>query len=393
MRCVWLIHAVLALAGCASEGRRSEPTRVDSAGVSIVSYLALDTTLRLTLNEPSLSVGDVEGADPYLFSGISGIARLSDGSIAVGEARAGEIRVFDRSGNFLHSMGGRGEGPGEFQFLYWFRVLQRDTILAWDGQLRRITLFTRAGEVVGTSAPMVPTNAVDWSAETIFPDRSLLIRPVKRDAARRGATMLVDTALYVRWDPAAPSETREIVRLPVRSVYVDSEGAYWLVGFMPRHAVAAGSDRLYSIEGVDFTIRAHDLSGNLMLVIRVDQEPTSIPPDALQAYKDSAIASAGNPASEPYVRVILDQLPFPDRYPALDRIRIDASGRVWVCAYASADQQWYVFDEDGEFQAAITIPAALEVVAIERDVILGQWTDELGVVSARVYDLPERLIR
>ena len=240
---------------------------------------------------------------------------------------------------------------------------------------------------------MVPTNAADWSAETIFPDRSLLIRPVKRDAARRGTAMLVDTALYVRWDPAAPNETGQIVRLPVRSVYVDSEGAYWLVGFMPRHAVAAGSDRLYSIEGVDFTIRAHDLSGNLVLVIRVDHEPTSIPPVALQAYKDSAIASAGNPASEPHVRGILDQLPFPDRYPALDRIRIDASGRVWVRAYASADQQWYVFDEDGEFQAAITIPTALEVVAIERDVILGQWTDELGVVSVRVYDLPERLIR
>jgi hypothetical protein len=205
--------------------------------------------------------------------------------------------------------------------------------------------------------------------------------------------MLVDTALYVRWDPRAPGETREIVRLPVRSVYIDAQGVYWQVGFMPRHAVAAGSDRLYSIEGVDFTIRAHDLSGNLVLVIHVNQEPIGIPTGAIQAYKDSVRAEAGSPAAEAYVRGILDQLPFPDVYPVLDRIRVDASGRIWVRAYGAAEQQWYIFDQTGEYQGAMRMPAALEVLAIERDVILGRWTDELGVVSARVYNLPDQLVR
>jgi hypothetical protein len=130
-----------------------------------------------------------------------------------------------------------------------------------------------------------------------------------------------------------------------------------------------------------------------VLVIRVDQEPIGIPPDAIQAYKDSVIADAGNPVSLAYARRILEELPFPDWYPALDRIRVDRRGRVWVRAYGSAEQQWYIFDQHGEYQGAIRIPAALEVLSIEHDVILGRWTDELGVVSVRVYDLPDQLIR
>jgi hypothetical protein len=252
------ICAVLTLAGCGSDVSRSAPTRADSAGVSIITYAALDTTLQLTLSEsPILSIGVVEGDEPYLFSGISEIARLSDGSIAVAETRAREIRIFDRTGRFVRSMGGSGEGPGEFQFLEWFHIVAGDTIVAWDGQLRRLTLFTSAGNVVTTSAPLVPTSEAMWTAATMFPDRSLLIRPLKTAAPGRVATMLVDTALYLRWDPSAPGDSREIVHLPVRSVCIDAEGVYWPVGFMPRHAVAAGSDRLFSIEGVDFSIRAH----------------------------------------------------------------------------------------------------------------------------------------
>jgi len=389
MRTLWIVAAAFALIACASEATRPVPTRTDSAGVSVVSHAALDTTLQWTLTDPPfLSIGVIEGDDPYLFSGISGIARLSDGRIAVGEARAQDIRIFDGSGRFVSRMGGIGEGPGEFRYLQWFRVVRGDTILAWDGRLRRFTSFDHHGDVLRTSTPVVPTRAELWSAVDLFSDRSLVIRLATSKPPAEVATMLEDTALYARWHPASPHDIRELLRLPVRSVYIDSDGVYWPVGFMPHHALVAAGDRVYSIEGDDFEIREHDTNGELRLVVRVNGEKWTIPPAALQLYKDSVIAAAGSPLAEGYVSEVLGEMPFPETYPALDRIHVDTRGRLWVREYprpSLPEHRWHIFDLTGEHQGSLRVPVELEILAIRSDTLLGQWTDQLGVVSVRGY--------
>src|SRR5687767_12029167 len=40
--------------------------------------------------------------------------RLSNGSIAVADAGAYEVRIYDRQGRILHRTGRKGKGPGEF---------------------------------------------------------------------------------------------------------------------------------------------------------------------------------------------------------------------------------------------------------------------------------------
>ena len=61
------------------------------------------------------SVGTLEGTGPDLLGTIAGAAADPDGSVHILDGSADEVLVFDAAGEFLHRVGGKGEGPEEFQ--------------------------------------------------------------------------------------------------------------------------------------------------------------------------------------------------------------------------------------------------------------------------------------
>jgi hypothetical protein len=61
-----------------------------------------------------LRIGTVEGDGPDLFSAIQAVEFDPHGRIGVLEGQAQEIRVFDRHGQHVRTIGAKGQGPGEF---------------------------------------------------------------------------------------------------------------------------------------------------------------------------------------------------------------------------------------------------------------------------------------
>ncbi|MYA11691.1 MAG: hypothetical protein F4087_14910, partial [Gemmatimonadetes bacterium] len=86
----------------------------DSAGIRIVENTRPPEDSRLDWRigaEPLVSIGSTMGdEDPYLFTRVFGITRLSDGRIVIGDEGAKELRVFDQQGYHLETWGGYGEG-------------------------------------------------------------------------------------------------------------------------------------------------------------------------------------------------------------------------------------------------------------------------------------------
>ena len=97
-------------------------TVTDSAGVLIVNTTRPvwppGTGWRLAA-APTLTIGDESGDLNYMFQGVSQALRMDDGTIVVVDRLASQIGLFDAAGVFIRSFGGRGEGPGEFQFLQY----------------------------------------------------------------------------------------------------------------------------------------------------------------------------------------------------------------------------------------------------------------------------------
>ena len=63
---------------------------------------------------PVTSVGTLDGAGPDLLGSVSAAAADADGNVYILDGIAEEVLVFDASGDFLHRVGGKGEGPEEF---------------------------------------------------------------------------------------------------------------------------------------------------------------------------------------------------------------------------------------------------------------------------------------
>jgi len=71
---------------------------------------------------------------------VQGIAVDSKGRIYVGDLVNQKIHVFAKSGEYLKSIGKKGEGPGEFKIIGGLQIYD-DTLFVYDWMLYRITVF------------------------------------------------------------------------------------------------------------------------------------------------------------------------------------------------------------------------------------------------------------
>ena len=101
-----MIRTVLFIAAtctaCSSAGEDvALPSRTDSAGVEILSYGPLRAWTEGPPITEVLRIGSLEGPDEEVFSRLAGGFIFPDGSIALVDRDALEIRQFDASGRFV----------------------------------------------------------------------------------------------------------------------------------------------------------------------------------------------------------------------------------------------------------------------------------------------------
>ena len=147
----WLLCSLpLALAACDTAGGPATTMEVDSAGIPITTALAPvwgpgdEWTIS---EEPLVQIGAVDGAAEYLLGSVSRAVRLSDGDIVLGDWSNNVLRRYDREGVFVWEASRQGEGPGEHLRLLWVGALASDSIVTWDGVLRRVQIFGPDGVV------------------------------------------------------------------------------------------------------------------------------------------------------------------------------------------------------------------------------------------------------
>jgi hypothetical protein len=134
-------------------------------------------------SEPVVTIGSIDGEAPYLLSGIQAVELLPDDRIAVIDGSSQTIRIYDASGLFERQLGGKGQGPGEFTDVYYLTSVHADTIVAYDVEALRFSVFLTSGELVSTC----PVQVEDGQPSLYFGtysngDRGLgWIRSVERD--------------------------------------------------------------------------------------------------------------------------------------------------------------------------------------------------------------------
>lgn len=404
--------AALLAAGCGPEaGTEAGVTVRDSAGVEIVENRgdgAWPDGAAWTLSDaPVLDLGSVSGPD-RLFR-VEDATRLSDGRVVVANAGTAQLLVFAPDGRLLRSLGGEGQGPGEFtgkgRGLSDVTRGAGDTLRAFDVWNRRVSVFhpregfVRSVELVPPEdSPAGLVSPAGWLADGRFVGRTLVPGdrgPELEGRRRRSRERLVlfgrDGGLRDTLGVFPGRETR------VLASGVDRSGGTFDVraGEVPFRldlAVHAGEDRIAVAPTERYQVRLYDREGDLVrLVRRPDAERRPVTARQREAWIEARLAEADDPAERRRARRELEGLSYPERMPALSRVVLDAGDRLWVREHrpptASGPAPWSVYDRRGRLLGRVAVPAALEPYEIGDGYVLGLHEDELDVEHVRLYEL------
>lgn len=94
---------------------------------------------------PVLTIDDTSMPEDTYFESVIDIACDSDGNVYACDYRANNIKIFDSSGKYIKTIGGKGQGPGEFNMPFKI-VVTNDRLIVWDMRNRRLCALSLDGE-------------------------------------------------------------------------------------------------------------------------------------------------------------------------------------------------------------------------------------------------------
>jgi hypothetical protein len=384
-----------ALTSTGSEDEESTFTVRDSAGVEVVEsrrpVWGEGEGWRIG-GEAILRIGAMEGDPVYQFSRIAGVARFPDGTLAVGDEVAQELRFFGSDGRFRWSVGRRGEGPGEFTGLAMVGMSPGGWAWAYDFSLRRLTWYDQDGEMMAlTSLGLEPPTL---NAAGALPNGAFLLKQLwgtGEEGEVNDLGLRRDPLAWVTFDLEG-TLIDTVATVPGRELFVFEEDGRAVMSTPPFARNSVGTirgDRIAVGDQESFEIREYSPAGEVLRFLRIPGRIRRVTDQDLEEYIRGRLASAP-PDRHPSLRQSLEGMPHSETLPAYGAILSDTEGNLWVGEWAMYPQvagSWAVFQEDGRWLGAVEAPPRFDPRAIGEDWILGVEWDELDVEYVVVYPL------
>ena len=354
---------VLAL-GTPSRGDGQNPDRapsiaIDTAGVEVVTSDPRNSGAYCALNEePTLSLGTIDGDDPYMFYFVRGANRLSDGSVAMMNNGSGEIRIFSSDGRHLRSMGGQGEGPGEFRVGRYIWVLPGDTLWVGDYRPWRYHVYLSTAEFVRTVEMNPRYLNASLGGGVLDNGTSVNVR----DLFRREYNFEVPESRFVEVHSPDGAVIGELARLEAnRSGTWEGADVIMSTLFDPIPSVHARGNTIAIATAREPEVLLLDEKLRVRRIVRWSDPDREVTRAHVQAYRERRIESRGGRNSENWRPsdddAISDRRPVADVFPTVSS------------------------------RCRLTNPTGLTIYEFGADYLLGVHTDDLGVERVVMYEL------
>lgn len=381
---------VLLLAGLAACGDGAPPdfAVADSAGVRVAVTADGPLVYGEVDPEPLLSLGGPDASGPAQFSGIRGIHVDAEDRLWVVDGTSAEVRIFDADGGHRKTVGGQGEGPGEFRRPRLLGAFRGDSVAVWDDDSKRLTILDGAANL-GKTTTARPGDDPAPHPYAIFPDgRLLALSPrIYPASALTPGTVLRDSAGLVRYDVASMTST------PV----VDREGPRWVwtgrdqvpIPFTINPGLDLDGDALHMASGPEHRLRVFE-DGKLTEVYGVSRPPREVSREAIDEYEDYLSRALSDSARRVAYLSALDHPERTKLLPGYARLVVAPDGAVWTQVYAPdplAPATWDVYGPDRRWLGGVTMPERFWLAAVRDDRLAGVWLDEWDVEHVRVYRL------
>lgn len=321
-RIISVALVIVALAACSEPLEFADWTVAPAEGTPIVEYADVPLEERGETVElvEDLVVGP-RGQDPnYLFFRPSGVAVDDDGRMYVLEMGNSRVQVFDPDGEYIRTLGGPGQGPGELELPAGITI-GRDQVMVYDLNSRRLSLWDLAGNHVRD----VPFSG-GLQPGILAGSGGSLVGATRRRLEDRSE--LIDVALF----STDGSETLRYTSLPQPEQFlIMGEGGGFVIPQLvggPSYA-ASVDGAVYATAGVQYQILAFESSGEPRWALRVARPA----PAFTQEHRDAVL----DPLRDRFENLDAMELDWPTHMNTLGSLAVDGHGHLYVFAYTFRD--------------------------------------------------------
>jgi sugar lactone lactonase YvrE len=348
-------------------------------------------------------IGLIDGADPYVFGEVVAFTTDAAGRIYVLDRQANELRVFGPDGAHLRTLGGDGEGPGEFRNPIGMEWSPDSRLWVADPSNDRYTAFDTAGQLIATHRREIGGWGLPWKGAFDRAGRLYESTSV-RDPAGEPKGVYIRHAVDDRVVPLdtfpLPTPTEQGLEEKLAPFHIETTvgNNYMQVPYAPKMVWSFdGRDGIWSAVNDHYRLSLQNLPGDTLRVVEKRSRPVPVTP-AERADAEKRVSNWAKPGFNQGSRISdpPDLSRIPRFKPAFQELIVDDRGYLWVMQTAHGDGAGTaldVLDPSGRYLGTLNLDlelAAFPPPRIVGDRLLGVVRDELDVPTVVVYRLSGR---
>lgn len=353
---ILLLSAQFLFISCTDQNAEAWSTIEVVDGVTILknSIEPMNPELEI-LFEEDLRIGTEHGDENYMFGSRLLINADQEGHIYVSDKDVNTVKTYNANGEFLQTIGGPGQGPGEFQDISEARFDADGNIYLNDPGIQRITFMSREGDYLqGIRAPFL-FEKVLVNAKGFY-----IARSADNVELKKGKKWDYYYGLFD--DEFAP--IAEFLRLPQESGS-GGKGAFSIAqaladdmssrAFAPTVSyVLDKNDLLYFGYPIGYEIKVYSsLDGELKKIIRREYEPVEVSGMHKEFFEQNQSDLFRSKMPAGMEKEVFELVEYPEYKPPYERFTLLENGWIFVVVDSMRGglRLIDIFNQEGEYLA------------------------------------------
>lgn len=285
-------------------------------------------------------------------------------NIYISDMQDQSIKVFDRTGEFIRTIGQKGEGPGEFAFIGRMTFLPDGRLMVMDSRARRLNLFDSDGTYLDSHNWTKGLGRLHYAT-----DSTCLLSVFEFGG---GDNPLKGRKLFVKKFDFEGNEIQLIGEFRAEEMKIHSEsrsgGGSIAVAIAPPyspHSIFAADrtrQHLYHCNNDEYMVEIFDKEGNVFRRIDRPYEPLPFTGDDAKKFR-----SRYDSSSMEGLKKMVQGMAMPPVKTVMAQMLVDDVGNLWVETHEQREVEekvftaYDIFNPDGFYEAKVWIDLKPEI--------------------------------
>lgn len=323
----------------------------------------------------------VSEAEDFYFGSATDLDVTSAGRMVVSDRQANNIKVLRPDGTLLDTLGGPGEGPGEFRQVAHVQVARGDSLYTYDFRQARLTVFE-------PDAPYRVSRIVSIPREEGYVTQLFVLEDHivgEFDGGMQSPKEGIQTSSPRTWrvieESGSPKDSLFQTQ-PGKLALSDIERGFRIrpVPFRRTTRMHVGpNSRLYYGWTDSLHIQARTLDGESEVVASGPTEPVPV----TEATRDSALSG-----HDGEMRTLIAS-GLPETKPAFTQMVVADDGQIWIQRPTEAPDAetvpWWVLNPDTKTIQKTRLPSAVNLTVVNDEYAYGMTRTDLGAPAVVRY--------